>query len=129
MEAEIFALCDYSKIQEDKLNIFGVFDTLRVKELPLVHPLFFIAGRIRFEDGEMGKYTVKVDIINSAGEKPLESITVETNARINVGFPVFSFCKTLTNVRFNKYGRYSITLHVNDKPLKTIPLVISPVMH
>ncbi len=128
MEAEIFALCDYSKIQEDKLNIFGVFDTLSVKELPLIHPLFFIAGRIRFEFGEMSNYTVKVDIINSAGEKLFESITVETNARVNIGFPVYSFCKILTNVRFNKYGRYSITLHVNDKPLKTIPLVISPVM-
>ena len=44
MEAEIFAICDYSKIQDDKLNIFGVFDSLRVKELPLVHPIFFIAG-------------------------------------------------------------------------------------
>ncbi len=127
MEAEIFALCDYSKVQEETLNIIGVFDTLSVKELPLVHPLFFITGRIRFEDGEMGKYTVKVDITNSVGEKPFEPFT-ESNPRLNIRYPVFSFSKTMVNVRFNKYGRYSITLYVNDKALKTIPLIISPVM-
>lgn len=128
MEAEIFALCDYSKIQEDKLNIFGVFDTLSVKELPLIHSLFFIAGRIRLEYGEMRKFTVKIDIINPSGEKPFEPLIVETNARTNLGYPVYNFCKILTNVCFNKYGRYSVTLHVNDKPLKTIPLIVSPVM-
>ncbi|MEO8513078.1 MAG: hypothetical protein ABI543_05950 [Ignavibacteria bacterium] len=129
MQTEIFALCDYSKILEDKLNIFGVFDTLSVKELPLVHPLFFIAGRIRLEYGEIRKFTVKVDITNPSGEKPFEPLIVETNARTNLGDPVYNFSKILTNVRFNKYGRYSITLHVNDKPLRIIPLIISPVMH
>ncbi len=128
MEAEIFALCDYSKVQEDKLNIFGVFDTLNVKELPLVHPLFFIAGRIRSEYGEIGKFTVKIDIANPSGEIPFEPLIVETNARTNLWYPVYNFCKILTNTRFNKYGRYSVTLYVNDKPLKTIPLIVSPVM-
>ena len=128
MEAEIFAICDYSKIQDDKLNIFGVFDSLRVKELPLVHLIFFIAGRVRFEDGEMGKYSVRIAITNSSGEEPFEPLILETNARINIGFPVYNFCKILTNIRFNKYGRYSITLHVNEKPLKSIPLIISPLM-
>lgn len=128
MEAEIFAICDYSMISEEKLNIFGVFDSVSIPVLPYTPPFLFVAGRIRFEDRETGKYTVKVDIINSTGEKPFEPFIEETNARINIKHPVYNFSKTLVNVRFNKYGRYSITLYINDKPLKTIPFIISPVM-
>lgn len=129
MDADIFTLCEYSKILENKLNIFGVFNTVNVKEIPYIHPLFFIAGRISFEGSDLGKgkYTIKIDIINKDGEKPFEPFIEEIDPRMNIiKSHGYDFSKILTNVQFKAYGRYSITIYVNDKPLKTISLYISP---
>jgi len=54
MQLEIFTLCDAATEHAGKLNIIGTFDVLRAAITPITHPQCAIAGRLRFEQIEMG---------------------------------------------------------------------------
>jgi hypothetical protein len=57
----ISAVADYASTSDGKLNIMGIFDGIRVPELPVRHPALYLALRFRgeYEDEGVGR---RVDV-------------------------------------------------------------------
>jgi hypothetical protein len=52
MNIEVYSLCDAATNDTGKLNLLGSFDTIRAKDMPVVHPQCSVALRVRFNSIE-----------------------------------------------------------------------------
>lgn len=80
MEVQLAVIADCANIAAgDKLNILGVFDTIRVRRFPYRHPFFSLALRIRLEyaDGE-DDHKLSAVLVDADGK---------TLVRADVAFP------------------------------------------
>ena len=126
MKIELFAMCDAATDSGGKLNILGAFDTIGAAKVPAVHPRCAIVVKIRFERIERGEHRLKLNIIDQDGGfiiPPLE-------APLAVSFPDAQPSATaqlildLHNLKFAKFGEFSIDLAVDGRQEASIPLFI-----
>ena len=71
MVIEIFSLCDAATSDNGKLNLLGAFDTIWVKQFPVVYPHCTVAIRIRFSSLEIGAHRVDVRFMDEDGKNIL----------------------------------------------------------
>lgn len=124
METEIFTLCDFAQDAGGKLTIVGTFDQISSASFPIVHPSCSLACRLRFSEKEKGTHHFKLRLIDSKGGEIIPAI----EGNINVGMPAnnqyaaINIVGNLNQLKFEKEGRYSFELYLDDEWITGLPL-------
>jgi hypothetical protein len=127
MEIEIFTLCDFAQDNNSKLTIVGTFDSIQSKQFPLQHPICSVACRMRFGIKEVGSHDFKLRLIDTAGKEIIKPI----EGNINIGTPPngqFASINIVVNfnqLQFEKAGRYSFELYIDDDWKSGLPLFLN----
>lgn len=126
MEIEIFALCDFAQDVLGKLTIVGTFDTVNTVQTPTQLTSCYIAARIRFDVGQKNKIPLTLTISNAKGENIIQPLEGEINVPVAQGSePVAqNICVGLNGLQINDFGKYIISLSLNGKEAKALPLYI-----
>ncbi len=129
MEIEIFTLCDFAQDNNSKLTVVGTFDSIHSRQFPFVQAMFSVACRLRFSEKEVGTHDMRLRLIDGAGKeliKPIEgqiNISQPRNGQYSAVNLVFNF----NQIKFNKDGRYSFELYIDDEWVTGLPLFINQV--
>jgi hypothetical protein len=127
MEVEAFLLADAATDQAGKLNILGAFDSILAPVAPVNHPQFAIALRIRFKKSESGDHPFRINIVNEDG-KPVLAKPIDANVNVNVHRADETLAVNLVvnfrDVRFEKFGKYSIDLAIDARQRTPLPLYV-----
>jgi hypothetical protein len=130
MEIEIFTLCDFAQDNSSKLTVVGTFDSIHSKQFPFVQAMFSVACRLRFSEKEVGAHDIRLRFIDVAGEELIKPITGQMsipqprNGQYSAVNLVFNF----NQVKFDKDGRYSFELYIDDDWVSGLPLFINKVV-
>ena len=124
MEVEIFVLCDAAADYAGKLSILGTFDSVWAKQFPAAHPHCSVALRVRFEKIEEGDHRVRISVVDGDGKSI--GPNVDGNIRVAVPPKFSSICANLVlninGLKFDKSGRHSIDLAIDNRHEKSLPL-------
>lgn len=130
MEVEIFTLCEYANTYEgNKLNIVGTFDGIQARQFPAQHPTCSIAIKLRFAESEDGQHTLALRMVNAEGT----AIFPELQGNIEVGRPApgqhaaVAMAIHINQIPFEKPGRYSFELHIDDEWRAGLPLLVTQI--
>lgn len=129
MEIEIFTLCDFAQDNSGKLTVVGTFDGIHSKQFPITHPSFSVACRLRFSEKETGAHDMRLRLIDTDGKeiiKPIDgniNIPKPQNGQYSAINLVFNFAQ----MKFEKAGRYSFELYIDDDWTSGLPLFINQV--
>ena len=129
MEIEIFTLCDFAQDNNSKLTVVGTFDSIHSKQFPFVQANFSVACRLRFSEKETGGHDMRLRFTDGNGQeviKPIEgqmNIAKPQNGQYSAVNLVFNF----TQIKFEKAGRYSFELFIDDEWTSGLPLFINQV--
>jgi hypothetical protein len=129
MEIEIFTLCDFAQDNNSKLTVVGTFDSIHSKQFPFVQTNFSVACRLRFSEKETGEHEMRLRFIDNSGAelmKPIEgkmNIAEPKNGQYSAVNLVFNF----NQVKFDKAGRYSFELYIDDEWESGLPLFINQI--
>lgn len=75
MDIVLAALADYAAVTDHgKLVIAGVFDAIRVPQIPARHPMMALAMRIHAEPGEGATHDVTVRLVDPDGAEVLPEL-------------------------------------------------------
>lgn len=130
MEIEIFTLCDFAQDNNSKLTVVGTFDSIHSKQFPFVQASFSVACRLRFSEKEVGQHEMQLRFIDGEGKeiiKPIEgkmNIAQPKNGQYSAVNLVFNF----NQVKFDKPGRYSFELYIDDEWESGLPLFTNQVV-
>lgn len=125
MNVEMLALCDFAQDAMGKMTIIGAFDAITVREFPSIHPLMCVAARIRFQVYELGSHSVRIEIVDSAGDR----LTPPLDGTMNVdGIGGDSACANMAlnivNARVEQEGSWKLVLSIDGQERATVPLYI-----
>lgn len=119
MKVELFCVCDFASADAGgKLNIIGVFDTIHAEETPFTQNLFSVAGRVRFEESEVGPKRFKLTILDSEGKpivQPLEA-AVDVNRAPGETTAIAQIALLLSHIRLPRFGQYRIEMEIENIP-------------
>lgn len=125
MEVEIFTVCDFAQDNNGKLTIVGTFDRISATTFPCVHSQLSVALRLRFANSEAGAYTLKVRLTNSQNVNVIEPLQGELNVSpASLGYSAVNLVINFQGAKFEKEGRYSFELHINDQWQSGLPLFL-----
>jgi len=123
MEIEIFTLADFAQDNQSKLTIVGTFDSIQPKQFPYVHPACAIATRLRFAEKEKGVHNFKLKLIDANGEEIVPPIEGNINVMpTNHQYSAINIVINLNQLNFEKEGRYSFELYIDDDWATGLPL-------
>lgn len=128
MILEIFAICDAATVSGGKLNILGAFDSIYASEAPIVHSQCAMAVRLRFSRIEEGQHQIKVNLIDEDGKPVWPGL----DGKIGVRFSgeddsaVTNFIVNMHQLKFERFGTYSMNLALDGRHEASLPLVIKP---
>jgi hypothetical protein len=127
MNIEAFLISDAASDQQGKLNVLGAFDAIVAPTAPITHPLFSVALRIRFPKSESGNHPFRINIINEDGKSILaKPIDGNVNVQIKQAEEslVINIVGNFRDIRFEKFGRYSVDLTMDGKQRGSLPLYV-----
>ena len=127
MEIEIFTLCDFAQDNSGKLTIVGTFDGIHSKQFPVVHSNFSVACRLRFSEKETGQHDMRLRFIDASGKELFQPITGQMNIPMptNGQYTTINLVFNLNQVKFEKAGRYSFELYIDDEWESGLPLFVN----
>lgn len=129
MEIEIFTLADFAQDNSSKLTIVGTFDSINAQQFPVQHPACSIACRLRFANKEAGQYDFKLRLINTSGKEIIEPIKGNLNIgeSANGQFSSVNIVINFAQLKFEKAGRYSFELYIDDEWKTGLPLFLNEI--
>lgn len=126
MEIEIFTLADFAQDNHSKLTVVGTFDSIQSKQFPAVHASCSIATRLRFSSKETGDHDFRLRLIDADGKEIIQpvqgKITVANPA--NGQFGSVNIVVNFNQLKFEKPGRYSFELYIDDDWKSGLPLYL-----
>jgi hypothetical protein len=128
MDIEAFLICDSATDQFGKLNVLGAFDAIAAQAVPVIHPQFSVALRIRFKKSESANHPFRINLINEDGKPVMRPLDGNVNVQIREAeeFAVINVIVNLRDTRFETFGRYSVDLTMDGKPRGSLPLFVKP---
>jgi len=126
MDIEVFALCDAATDYGGKLNLLGTFDSIWARQFPSMHPHCSIALRVRFERIEEGDHRFRISVVDEDGR----SIGAAVDGSMGVQCPPHvssvsaNVVLNINGLKFDKPGRYSVNLAIDNKHEKSLPLTV-----
>ena len=129
METEIFTLCDFAQDNSGKLTVVGTFDGIHAKQFPFVQPAFYVALRLRFSVKETGEHEIKLRLIDAEGKEVIKPIQgqLNINAPNNGQYSAINMVFNFSQMKFEKPGRYSFELYMDDNWTSGLPLFINKI--
>ncbi len=129
MELEIFTLCDFAQDNHSKLTIVGTFDSINARQFPVTHPLCSIACRLRFAVKESGSHQFRLRLIDVAGKEIIQPVQgdIATGNPANGQFSSINVVINFNQLQFEKPGRYSFELYLDDEWRSGLPLFLNQV--
>ena len=129
MEIEIFTLADFAQDNNSKLTIVGTFDAIHSKQFPAVHPSCSIACRLRFSNKEVGQHDFKLRLIDSDGKELIQPVqgNIGINEPTNGQSATINIVINFNQLNFEKQGRYSFELYIDDDWKSGLPLYLNKV--
>ena len=129
METEIFTLCDFAQDNNSKLTVVGTFDAIHSRQFPFVQPSFSVACRLRFSEKEVGTHDIRLRLIDGAGAEFVKSIEGQMNIAkpLNGQYSAVNLVFNFNQLKFDKAGRYSFELYIDDEWASGLPLFINQV--
>lgn len=129
MELEIFTLCDFAQDNSSKLTIVGTFDSINARQFPVTHPLCSIACRLRFAAKEAGNHQFRLRLIDASGKETIQPVQGEINigAPANGQFASINVVINFNQLQFEKPGRYSFELYLDEEWRSGLPLFLNQV--
>lgn len=129
MDVDFAFICDHAEVG-GKINALGIgFDTIYARQVPVIHPYFYLVAQLRASIAEVGEKDLAVSLIDADGKEVTPEIkakfnipqpregTTETIGRIRIGF---------NNVTFPRYSEYSIHAVIQGHEMIRISLRIAP---
>lgn len=118
MQVALAALADSANTTEQgKMNLLGVFDSIRGREFPLVHPAMALALRFRAEHSDQQQtHEVRVVLLDMDGNELFEADGEIEIGRIEPGH--FQHTNLVINVRgarFEQPGRYRFRIELGEE--------------
>lgn len=126
MFIEVFSLCDAATSESGKLNILGAFDTIWVKEFPLVYPHCALAIRLRFSTLEQGQHRVDVRFIDEDGKNVLAPAGGPLDVQMPEGQRSASanLILNIQALKIEKVGECSVELSIDGQLAISLPLFL-----
>ncbi len=129
MNIDYAFICDHAEAG-DKVHALGIgFDTIFAREIPATHPHFCLVVQLRSSVGEAGEKEASVRLIDADGADVMQPVSV----KLNIAPPPRGSTESVTrmvvgahNVRFPRYGSYSLHLVLQGNELVRIPLRVAP---
>ncbi len=116
-------LCDHSFRDENKkVCLLGIFDRIRVINVPTTHQSMALAFKVTGESGE--KISARIEILRPSGHSQLAEakldivLSQDGNATINVN---------MNRAPLPDLGVYAINLYFGDEQADTLPFVVERV--
>ena len=129
MEIEIFTLCDFAQDNHSKLTIVGTFDSINARQFPAAHPSCSIASRLRFAAKEAGSHHFRLRLIDAAGKEIIQPVQGDINigSPPNGQFASINIVINFNQLQFEKPGRYSFELYIDEEWRSGLPLFLNQV--
>lgn len=129
MEIEIFTICDFAQDNNGKLTVVGTFDGINSKQFPFTQANFSVACRLRFAEKETGTHEIRLRFIDIDGKELLQPIQGQMNIPkpTNGQYSTVNLVFNLSQLKFEKAGRYSFELYIDDEWESGLPLFVSKV--
>lgn len=129
MDVEIFTLCDFARNYGGKLTLIGPFDVIASLEAPFTHHSASVAIRLRFTRSEQSVHPFKLNLIDEDGNHVIPELSGRINPKIRQSFlsQAVDLAFTIPNLSFPKFGRYSLTLTIDNKEVKSLPIVAAQI--
>lgn len=119
LQTKLIAFCDYASIsRENKLSVMGIFDEVRVSQLPGgIARAFFVAVVFGEPDA-----SYQLTVTGSVGKKvifpPIQmSIQVSANGQANI-------LLDLVNIGFPEEGKYDFVIQHNKEKVGSISITV-----
>lgn len=129
MEIEIFTLCDFAQDNNGKLTVVGTFDGIHSKQFPFTQANFSVACRLRFAEKETGTHDMRLRFIDGDGKELLQPIQGQMNIPkpTNGQYSTINLVFNLSQIKFEKAGRYSFELFIDNEWESGLPLFVNQV--
>jgi hypothetical protein len=129
MEVLTSALCDSASDYQGKLCILGTFDTIWARQFPCVHHQCSLAFRFVSRDGDQGRHSFHIALIDSDGKNifPDGGPTFEINIPEIPEQTYFLSQNIVINLQglpFPKPGLYSVDVKMDGKMVTRLPLQV-----
>ena len=126
MEVEIFTLSDFAQDNGGRLTIVGTFDQISSRTFPATHPSYHLSCRLRFGNKEAGEHNFRLKLIDAAGADVVPPMEGNINVNVAPGqeYAGLNLVVNLNQLKFEKAGRYSFELYINDEWKTGLPLIL-----
>ena len=126
MEVEIFTLSDFAQDNGGRLTIVGTFDQISSRTFPATHPSCHLSCRLRFGSKEAGEHNFRLKLIDAAGADVVPPMEGNINVNVAPGqeYAGLNLVVNLNQLKFEKAGRYSFELYINDEWKTGLPLIL-----
>lgn len=117
MEVALIALADSANVSaEGKLNLFGVFDTIRASNFPVLHSSMVVAVRLRMEsEDQLKTHKVKISMID---EDSREIFTVTAQVKVSKIRPgQFIHANQIIQLHNTPFEKAGMPLHLLQRQL------------
>ncbi|MBI1919039.1 hypothetical protein HYS29_00415 [Candidatus Microgenomates bacterium] len=125
LKTELTALCDYALLSNDgKLSIIGIFDELRVTQLPSMFVDKFLVATVQGEPSK--SYLIKMKLIKDGKDiNLLNPLSLKINTSFN---GKSNLIVRLANVQINEEGDYYFKIYNEDIEIGKILLKVGKVL-
>jgi hypothetical protein len=129
MEIEIFTLCDFAQDNNSKLTVVGTFDSIQSKQFPFTQQSFSVACRLRFSEKETGAHDMRLRFTGGDRKEVIKPIEGQMNIvkPLNGQYSAVNLVFNFNQVKFDKPGRYSFELFIDDEWKSGLPLFVNQV--
>jgi hypothetical protein len=126
MKIELFTVCDFAADYAGKLTVVGVFDALNTKQVPVSHPHWCVAAKIRFEKIEEGEKKVRFSISDADGRPVLPAIEMPIRMSVPADLPsaTVNLVLNIGGIKFERFGEHSVDLAIDGRHEGSIPLFV-----
>ena len=129
MEIEIFTLCDFAQDNNSKLTVVGTFDSIHSKQFPFTQQSFSVACRLRFSEKETGGHDMRLRFTDGDRKEVIKPIAGQINIAKpqNGQYSAVNLVFNFNQVKFEKPGRYSFEIFIDDEWTSGLPLFVNAV--
>jgi hypothetical protein len=128
MQLEILTLCREARYNGQVLDVAGAFDIFVTPRMPLIVPVCWLAGRVRFERIEEGAHQLKLMIIDADGRQVVPEIAEDVAVQFARDLPTVckAFARQFNQLVLPEFGEYAIKVAVDRISLASVPIYVLP---
>lgn len=127
MKIDFAVACDYAVVdQYGKLSVLGIFQHIWVGQFPAVHPRLHLVLRLKGRRTELGDHQVHIRLYDEEKNEIIRGDGTVTFSEPPAGVvEMEAGCVLVFDVPFQKAGRYSFAISVDDDVATEVPITVA----